>query len=74
MLFSDSLYLILLSQPELKVNTLGMYFFLWTDYSGTWARYFFEFFIIINQQTLYIGEPSIVLYPEIGGVKLGSST
>ena len=50
-----------------------MYFFLWTDYSGTWARYFFEFFII-NQQTLYIGEPSIVLYPEIGGVKLGSST
>ena len=73
MLFSDSLYLILLSQPELKVNTLGMYFFLWTDYSGTWARYFFEFFII-NQQTLYIGENSIVLYPQIGGVKLGSST
>ena len=47
MLFSDSLYLILLFQHELKVNTLGMYFFLWTDYSGTWARYFFEFFLLL---------------------------
>ena len=54
---------------QLRVNTLGMYFFLWTDYSGTWARCFFEFFIIINQHTLYIGEPLIVLNPEIGGGK-----